>query len=264
MWKEKMSKSLKKSLELSELTVGSWLQIGNTTIAEVMVQAGFDWLVVDMEHSAISIDQTQLLIRTIDLAGCVPLVRLSNNDPTLIKRVMDAGSHGIIVPNVNSADDAIAAVNAVRYPPAGTRGVGLWRAQGYGFDFEKYKKWQEENSIVIAQIEHIKGIENLEQILNVNGIDATIIGPYDLSGSLGCPGEFEHPEVKNALLRYNSICKKLNKPMGIHVITPKPQDLQQAIEKGYSFVAWSLDAFFLGFSCREGLKKIGHRTKNST
>ncbi len=102
-----MPKSLKKRLKKRELTIGSWLQIGSPIVAEIMAQAGFDWLVVDMEHSAISIDNAQTLIQVIDLAGCVPLVRLSSNDPTLIKRVMDAASHGIIVPNVNSANDAV-------------------------------------------------------------------------------------------------------------------------------------------------------------
>ena len=113
------------------------------------------------------------------------MVRLSVNDATLIKRVMDCGARGIVVPNVNSPEDAKRAVDATMYPPQGNRGVGLFRAQGYGCDFEKYKEWQKNSSIVIVQIEHIDGVENLESILRTEGVDGFIIGPYDLSASLG-------------------------------------------------------------------------------
>lgn len=251
-----MPKGLKKRLAKKELTIGSWLQIGSPVVAEIMAQAGFDWLVVDMEHSAIGISEAQSLIQVIDLAGCTPLVRLSSNDSTLIKRVMDAGSHGIIVPNVNSVDDAVAAVKAVRYPPDGTRGVGLWRAQGYGFDFERYKKWHKDNSIVIVQIEHIDGVNDLEAILSTEGVDGFIIGPYDLSASLGIPGEFEHPDFKNAIDKVNRVSKQMNALMGTHVVMPDISAVKEKIEEGYRFIAFSIDTLFLGQSCRRCLKEI--------
>ena len=149
--------NLKKRLMNRELTIGSWITIGNTVVAEIMARAGYDWLTLDMEHSAITIDIAQDLIRVIELCGVAPLVRVGNNDSTIIKRVMDAGAHGVIVPMVNSRDDAEKAVASVQYPPKGFRGVGLARAQKYGTDFEGYKKWNEKESIVIVQIEHIKG-----------------------------------------------------------------------------------------------------------
>jgi len=251
-----MSQSLKKRLKKRELTIGSWLQIGSPAVAEIMAQAGFDWLVVDMEHSAISISEAQLLIQIIDLSGCIPLVRLSSNDATLIKRVMDAGAHGIIVPNVNSVDDAVSAVKAVRYPPAGARGVGLWRAQGYGFDFENYKNWQAEESIVIVQIEHIDGVNNLETILCTKGVDGFIVGPYDLSASLGIPGEFEHPDFKAALERIYQVSRKMDALMGTHVVMPEVSKVSERINEGYRFIAFSLDTLFLGQSCRTGLMEI--------
>lgn len=216
-----------------------------------MAKAGFDWLVVDMEHSAIGLPQAQQLIRIIELAGCVPLVRLSENNPCYIKRVMDAGAHGVIVPMVNGRQDAVNAVKAVRYPPLGTRGVGLARAQDYGFDFDNYKKWVEKESIVIVQIEHINAIENLEHILNTSGVDGSIIGPYDLSGSLGCPGQFETPEVKAALREYEDICRKMKKPMGFHVVQPEPKLATSYKKKGYSFLAIGLDTLYLGTKCKE-------------
>jgi len=251
-----MLKSLKKCLGERELTIGSWLQIGSPIVAEIMVQAGFDWLVVDMEHSAISIDNAQSLIQVIDLAGCVPLVRLSSNDPVLIKRVMDAGSHGVIVPNVNCVDDAVAAVEAVRYPPNGTRGVGLWRAQRYGFDFDKYREWQAAESVVIVQIEHIEGVNNLKAILGAEGVDGFIIGPYDLSASLGIPGKFEHSDFKNAIDKVNLVAKEMNALMGIHVVMPDVSAVKEKSEEGYRFIAYSIDTLFLGQSCRNGLQAI--------
>jgi 2-dehydro-3-deoxyglucarate aldolase len=256
-----MNPTLKQRLKRKELTVGSWLQIGNSTTAEIMAQAGFDWLVVDMEHSTIGISQAQSLIRTVELAGCTPLVRLSNNDATLIKRVMDAGSHGVIVPNVNSVQNATSAVNAVKYPPDGTRGVGLWRAQGYGFDFEKYKKWQKENTVVIVQIEHIDGVNNLKEILSVKGVDGFIVGPYDLSASLGISGQFEHPDFKAALDKIHRISKETDALMGTHVVMPDIPTVKQKIKEGYRFVAYSIDTLLLGQSCRFGLSEIRNTIK---
>lgn len=247
---------LRSDIRGRRLTVGSWLTIADESVAEIMVQAGFDWIAVDMEHSAITLADAQKLIRVIALAGKVPLVRVGDNDPELIKRVMDAGSHGVIVPMVNSADDAERAVRAVLYPPAGRRGVGLARAQGYGTTFPKYRNWLYRSAIVIAQIEHIDAIDNLESILSVEGIDGSIIGPYDLSGSLGFPGEFSRPAVKGAIRRYQDVCKAMKKPMGFHVVQPDARSARELIRKGYSFVAVGLDSLYLGIKAREVLKAV--------
>ena len=194
--------TLKKKLKRREITLGSWITLGNTSIAEIMAKAGFEWLVVDMEHSAITLDIAQQLIQVIEGCGAVPLVRVGENNATLIKRVMDAGAYGVIVPMVNTKKEAEAAVNAVKYPPVGTRGVGLARAQGYGNNFEDYRDWIKKESIVIVQIEHIDAVNNLEDILKVRGVDGSIIGPYDLSASLGIPGEFDNTELKRPLKKY--------------------------------------------------------------
>jgi 2-dehydro-3-deoxyglucarate aldolase len=251
-----MSGKVKEKLRKKILTIGSWITLGHPSIAEIMVKAGFDWLTVDMEHSVITLHQAQQLIQVIELSGVTPLVRVGENDPTLIKRVMDAGAHGVVVPMVNCRDDAINAVNAVKYPPIGTRGVGLARAQGYGFEFEKYREWVNKESIVIVQIEHIEAVNNLEEILSVDGVDGSIIGPYDLSGSLGYPGEFDRQEVKQALLRYEDICKKMNKPMGFHVVQPDSEIAISYKGKGYVFLAVGTDTLYLGNSCKESMMKI--------
>ena len=249
-------KDLKLKLKNRELSIGSWISIGNSSVAEIMAQAGFEWLTIDMEHSAIDISQAQELIRIIELGGIVPLVRISNNSPDVIKHAMDAGAHGVIVPMVNSKEEAEQAVKSVRYPASGIRSVGLSRAQKYGFDFNGYKEWLEKESIVIVQIEHIKAVNNLEAILCTPGVDGSIIGPYDLSGSLGCPGEFDRSEVKAELQKYEKVCNYLNKPMGFHIVQPDSGLANEYKLKGYTFLAVGLDTLYLGTKCREVLNEI--------
>ena len=252
--------NLKKRLERKEQTVGSWITIGNTAVAEIMARAGFDWLTVDLEHSAITLEQTQELIRVIELCGVSPLVRVGHNQPNLIKRVMDAGAHGVIVPMVNTSEDAEMAVRSVKYPPLGIRGVGLARAQKYGDDFEGYRSWNQENSIVIVQIEHIEAVNNLKEILSVQGVDGFIVGPYDLSGSLGVPGQFDHPDVLRALETIQYVSRQLDSLSGLHVIQPRQEDYRNALNQNYKFIALSLDILFLGRSCRETVKSIRKRS----
>ncbi len=251
--------SLKAKLKDSQLTIGSWITLADTAVAEIMANSGFDWLTVDMEHSVITLDKVQELIRVIGLCGIPALVRVGENNQNLIKRVMDAGAHGVIVPMVNSKEDALRAVNSVKYPPFGSRGVGLARAQGYGFCFNEYKKWLQAESVVIVQIEHIEAVENLEEILSVNGVDGFIVGPYDLSGSLGKPGDFKDTKMQEALREIIRVANKLKKPAGFHVIMPCEKDLLKKIKEGYKFLGFSLDTIYLGQSCIQklsGVKKI--------
>ncbi len=246
--------NLKAKLKDKQLTVGSWITLAHPAIAEIMAKAGFDWLVVDMEHSVITIREAEELIRVIELCGVVPLVRLSVNDPVQIKRVMDAGAHGVIVPMVNSAAEAEQAVSAVRYPPQGTRGVGLARAQDYGNSFGEYLDWVNKGSVVIVQVEHIDAVNNLESILLVDGVDGFIVGPYDLSGSLGVPGEFDHPLMKKAMQRIETVGTASGKAPGIHVVEPKADELKSRTEQGYRFVAYSVDIRMLDCACRKALE----------
>lgn len=250
------NKSLKSKLKKQQVTIGSWITLAHPAIAEIMAKAGFNWLAVDMEHSVITIREAEELIRVIDLCGVVPLVRLSANDPVQIKRVMDAGANGVIVPMVNSVAEAERAVSAVRYPPQGIRGVGLARAQGYGSSFDKYLDWVNKESVVIVQVEHIDAVNNLESILSVDGVDGFIVGPYDLSGSLGVPGQFDHPLMKEAMQRIETVGTASGKAPGIHVIEPKPDELRKRIEQGYRFVAYSVDIRMLDCTCRKGLSTI--------
>lgn len=255
-------KSLKFRLRSGQLTLGSWITIGNEIVAEIMAREGFDWLTVDIEHSAIELGMVQRLVRTIELNGCAPLVRVGENDANLIKRVMDTGAHGVIVPMVKTVEDARRAVAAVRYPPQGERGIGLSRAQGYGRSFDKYRQWLAKESIVIAIIEHIDAIDNLEDILSVEGIDATMIGPYDISGSMGYPGEFTRKDVRDAIRRYMGTCRRLKKTAGFHVIAPDAASVNKKIAEGFRFLALSLDTLLLLEKCGQEMVLIKGR-KNS-
>lgn len=247
---------LKQKLQKKELTVGSWLTIPHRSVVEVFAKSGFEWLVIDLEHSPIGIDQTAELIAHIQGNGMQALVRVTKNEEVIIKRVLDAGADGIVVPMIKCKQEAEKAVSFTYYPPLGSRGVGLNRAQHYGEGFEPYKKWLNENIVIIAQIEHIHAIENLDEILAVKGIDGTIIGPYDLSGSMGYPGEYLREDVKHALESYIAKTNKANKPLGYHVIESEASISAEKVKQGYTFIAFSIDFFFLADRAKSELKKI--------
>ncbi|MFH1386119.1 MAG: aldolase/citrate lyase family protein [bacterium] len=247
---------LKEKLNERALSYGSWLTIGDLSVTEIMAKTGFDWLAIDMEHTAITIAQAQAMIAVIELNKVAPLVRVGENSAYLIKRVMDAGAHGVIVPMVNSKADAEKAVAAVKYPPVGTRGVGLSRAQKYSLDLESYRQWNQESSIVIVQLEHYKAVENIEEIMSVKGVDGFIIGLYDLSGSLGCPGEFDNPKVVRALNDILNKSKEKGYLMGFHVVDPASKVVIDKIEQGFKFIAVGTDFIFLSQSCNRCLSNI--------
>lgn len=248
--------SLKNDLTRGRLTIGSWISLAHPAIAEIMARAGFDWLVVDLEHSVITIREAEELIRVIALCDVVPLVRLTANDPNQIKRVMDAGAHGIIIPMIKCMSEAQKAVSAVYYPIKGSRSVGLARAQGYGARFREYAQWLAEQAVVIVQIEHVEAVKHLEEIFPVNGVDGYIIGPYDLSASMGLPGQFDHPDVVAAIERIKEVGQAMKKPGGLHIVEPDVAELQRRIAEGFTFLAYSVDTRMLDTTCRAALNTI--------
>ena len=240
-------------------SIGSWITLNNASVAEILSDAGFDWLCIDMEHSVTDYAEAQQLILTIQSKGLKAFVRVGENNTRIIKRVLDAGADGIIVPSVNSLEEAEKAVQAVKYPPEGKRGVGLARAQSYGFGFEEYKDIGTKNIKLILQIEHINALDELDEIIALSGVDGTFIGPYDLSGSMGKPGQWDEPEVKLIIQKYELTAKKYNKLIGFHVIQPDFNLVLNKIEKGYNFIAFSLDSLFLGTIARDQMKKLNRK-----
>jgi len=227
-----------------------------------MARAGFDWLAIDLEHSTVDLETAFALIQVVDLAGCAPLVRLSANDSVQARRVMDAGAWGVIVPSVQSAAEARQAVDAVKYPPEGTRGIGLGRAHGYGPGFADYLKASSEGSVVIPMIEQKEGVEHVEEILQVPGVDGVFIGPYDLSASYGVVGDLSHSLVQEAMQRVVAAARTSGKAAGIHVVHPPVTQVADRLSEGFRLIAYGGDMLFLtpaAMDAGASLRRLGVR-----
>jgi 2-dehydro-3-deoxyglucarate aldolase len=248
--------NVKHALSNNIQTFGSWVTLSNPLIPEIMSEANFDWLCIDMEHSSLELSDILNLIISIENNDMIPLVRVGENNANLIKRVMDAGAYGVIIPNVTSTDEVKDAINAVKYPLEGTRGVGLYRAQKYGKSFNEYLKWLKNESIVIIQIEHIDAVNNIDEIFSIPGIDGFMIGPYDLSGSLGKPGELEHPLVNDAINVVLKAGEKHNITAGYHVVNSDPDAALIYQNKGFKFLGISLDSILLGDAAISAMSKV--------
>lgn len=251
-----MKNLVKQKIKKGETTVGSWLSLAHPSIAEIMAKSGFDWIVIDMEHTTITISDMEPLIQVIEASGVVPLVRLSSNNPVLAKQVMDMGAYGIIVPMINTKEEAEMAVKSIKYPPVGTRGVGLYRAQEFGDTFDEYKDTINEQSIVIVQIEHKDGVADIDNIVKVEGVDGVFIGPYDLSCSLGVSGQLDHPLVQEARDKVVAVAQKAGIAIGTHVVFPDTDEVKNRKEQGYNFIAYTTDAIMLNDKFRADVKKI--------
>lgn len=236
--------------------IGTWQTFYSPYISEALCDMGFSFITVDLEHSPMDLYQAAQLVQTITLKGKAALVRLGSHDENVIKRVMDMGATGVIVANVKTAKEAASIVRAAKYPPFGTRGVGLSRAQKYGEAFSEYLEWNKGSGVVVAQIEHIDAIDNIDEILAVEGLNATLVGPYDLSGSMGYPGEFGREDVKAAVARYLEACKKYNMPAGYHVVSSDYNALVPFIDDGYKLLAFCFDAKFMIDGCKSAMSGI--------
>jgi len=248
-----LADQIKSKLRAGKVSLGSWMSMGHVSVAEILASTGFDWVVIETEHTAIDVSEVLRLIIAIEGRGCVPLVRLAWNDPIQAKAVLDSGAAGIIVPMVNSKADAEVAVQSAKYPPLGRRGVGLARAQGYGSNFQAYVANANESSLLFLQIEHIEAVKNIEEILSVEGVDGTYIGPYDLSMSMGIPGQIHHPDVKAAMDRVLAATIARGLAPGIHLVHPQDasRKLAEFVGQGYQFIALGTDILFLGDSARD-------------
>jgi 2-keto-3-deoxy-L-rhamnonate aldolase RhmA len=245
---------VKEKLRAGEVVVGGWITIPNPAVAEVMAQAGFEFLVIDTEHGAINIESVQLLQQAIAAFDAVPIVRVPGTQRMFTNNILDTGPSGLIVPMVNGREEAEAAVRAALYPPEGTRGIGLGRAHGYDLDQRnEYLKIANDLMLVGVQIEHRDAVERVEEIATTPGIDLLFVGPADLSGSMGLRGQPGHPEVKKAIEHVVQVAKRVGVPLGIP--TGGPEDVAALVKQGFQFLHLGVDTVFLGGACREGLRK---------
>ena len=235
---------LRSRLQSGGSTVGSWMQIPHASVAEIMGQAGYDWVALDLEHGAIAVHQLPDLCRALELGGTLPLVRLAEGTLTECKQALDAGAGGVIVPMIESAEQLTRVRDGCRWPPAGSRGVGFSRANLFGRHFDEYAR-EAQAPLLVAMIEHRRAVDRLEDIASVEGLDAVLIGPYDLSASIGRAGEFATPEFEALVTRIRQTVDRAGVACGVHVVNPSPQELGRRRDEGFRFLAYSLDAVIL-------------------
>ena len=253
---------MRELLQAGPAVIGSWINSDSPVVAELMAHAGFDYLCVDAEHSAVDVPQTQRLFQAI-AAGrpeCHPLVRLHGVDYALVKRYLDAGAHGVIAPLIRCREQVELLIEAVKYPPQGLRGVGFCRANRYGLDVAEHFREANDQIAVVLQIEHIDAVERIDDLLSVDGVDAVFIGPYDLTTSMGITARFDHPDYLVARDRILEACRRHGVTAGIHVTLPDPHAVAQRIAEGYGLIAYSLDITFLTTACARGLAAIRDAT----
>jgi 2-keto-3-deoxy-L-rhamnonate aldolase RhmA len=231
--------------------VGTWLMSASPLLAEAAGLAGFDWAVIDMEHAPLDLGDVVHLLQAVGATRLVPVVRVPWNDTVTIKRVLDAGATTLLVPFVQNADEAAAAVAATRYPPQGVRGMaGMSRAAQYGLAPDHYKNANRTVSVIV-QIESEMALANLEAIARVDGVDALFIGPADLSGSMGLTGQVNHPRVVKAMAEAVRRCHAAGKPVG--TIGVEPDAVVGYRAAGYDFLAVGSD---LGLFVQGAVKAI--------
>jgi 2-dehydro-3-deoxyglucarate aldolase len=250
--------TLRERLADGQTVVGSWVNTASPIVAEIMAGAGFDFLAVDAEHSAVEVPAAQQLFQAIRSGSpdCTPMVRLPGCHYDVIKRYCDAGAQGVVAPLVNTPAQARAVVEAVKYPPMGRRGVGFCRDNAYGAEFDSAVASANQRTLVCVQIEHIDAVENIEAILAVEGVDATFIGPYDLSASMDLTGQTDHPRVQDACQRVLQASRKAGVAPGLHVVPPDPSVVVERARQGYRLIAYSLDITMLTTACRDGLTAV--------
>jgi len=235
-------------------TVGTWLALGSPLVAEIIAHMGFDWVLIDTEHGTIGIETTQSIIQAMSATATVPIVRVAWNDPALIKRALDAGAYGLLIPMVNTREEATRAVQASRYPPVGIRSYGGPRVRLYGG--VDYFEHANEEIAVIVQIEHIDAVNRIDEILSVAGIDAWFIGPQDLAASMGVKLGLDNPDPRHieAVSKVLAAGKKHHIPGGI--LVGSPEAVNQRIAQGFQFIGLSSDEGFLRSAASVAFNKI--------
>lgn len=255
-------KVLKKALRSRKQLFGAWVSYSEPSITETFAKAGFDFLAIDMEHSTITMPEAKGIITASQFydVPCIPRPVSHSND--FIKPLLEFGADGMLIQMVNNSDDVEKLIRLIKYPPIGNRSYGVNRAQGYGFDFDSYINEWNNNSIFMIQVESINAVENIESILSYDEIDGVMIGPYDISGSLGVPGQLNHPEVINASKKVIKACEKYGKSCGTQLNDPNIKNIDSLFELGYTFAILGSDLFVL-WKWAEAMKEVIINFKNT-
>jgi 2-dehydro-3-deoxyglucarate aldolase len=248
-----MTGTFRKRLRAGETLIGTMVSLPSAAVAEIFALVGFDWLFLDGEHGPMEIGDVVAILQAVgNRIACVVRVPASEEGP--IKKTLDQGAEGIIVPQVSTAQQAESVVRFARYSPLGSRGVGLARAQGYGMHFQQYLETANDHIAVIVQAEHARAVENIESIVKVEGIDAVLVGPYDLAASLGKMGQIDHPAVTDAIEHVTKTCQSAGIPLGYFGASSAA--LRPVIKRGFTLITAGVDTLFLGAAAKSLLVEL--------
>ena len=248
-----LSGEFRTRLQRGEKLLGTMVTLASPAAAEILSQVGFDWLFVDGEHGPLDTGDLLGILQAADhRVACV--VRVPAGDEVAIKKVLDLGAAGVIVPQVNTAQQAADVVRFSRYAPLGARGVGLARAHGYGLSFQEYMAAANEQVAVIVQAEHALAADNIESIVRVPGVDAVLLGPYDLSASLGQTGKLDHPAVVAAIEHITQTCLAAKMPVGYFGVSAAA--VRPFIERGCTLIVAGVDTLLLGSAAKRLLADL--------
>lgn len=240
-------------LKRGDKLLGTMVTLASPAAAEILSQIGFDWLFVDGEHGPLDTGDLLGILQAADSrTPCV--VRVPAGDEVAVKKVLDLGASGVIVPQVNTAQQAADVVRFSRYAPLGARGVGLARAHGYGMRFQEYVEAANEQVAVVVQAEHALAAENIEDIVKVPGIDSVLLGPYDLSASLGHTGKLDHPSVVAAIDHITRTCQAAKIPLGYFGVSAAA--VKPFIARGYTLIVAGVDTLMLAGGAKRLLSDL--------
>jgi len=234
---------------------GAWTSIGHSSIAEIFAASTVDFIGIDLEHSTISLEQARQIIAAAHAGGTACFPRISSHNGEQIKRLLDSGADGIIVPMVCTPQEVKRIVDWCKYPPRGARSYGVAPAQGYGFSFSDYTANWNKRSTIVIQIEAISAVNCIDDLVSHEDVDAAMIGPYDLSGSLGIPGQISDPKVTEACQRVVEACRKHGKACGTQIVDVSEKSVAAAFESGFTFAILSSDVFLL-WKWSEGIRSL--------
>jgi 2-keto-3-deoxy-L-rhamnonate aldolase RhmA len=249
-----MKNFVKEKLKAGKPSVGTWVELNNPDVSEQLSTLGFDWLVFDVEHGVFTFPDVQRMMQSMSAStGCLPMVRVPVNESVYFKWALDAGATGVVVPWVSSKEEATRAVHSSKYPPQGIRGCGPRRASKYYSEISDYVKQANDEVLVVVMIETQQALDNLDEILSVQGVDAVFIGPDDLSLNLGIFQQRDHPKFKSALTRVLESCRKHGVASGIHC---SDSNINDRIAQGFQFCALNDDDTFLTIGAKTCLQQV--------
>lgn len=246
--------NFKEKLHSGDVVYGLTLTIGNPQIAELVGYLGFDWVWIEAEHTAMGLETILAQLQAIAGTGTKAVVRVDNNDPTVIKRTLDIGPDGILIPSVNSREEGEKAIKAIKYPPLGERGIGLARAQKYGLNLGNYIKSANDEVAAIFMIEHINAVQNIDEILKIEGLDGVIIGSLDLAGSMNLQNDLGNALIEVEVQKVVQACAKAGIACGAFV--GDPNQAKERIKQGFRLLTLGADVLLLASSAKNVLDTV--------